>query len=224
MLGADVIINLPKLKTHKKTAVTLALKSFIGLSHEKYWLPHFTAGDPGVGGDEYDRPQDILARIDNRLSRLPLPFGHSMVARAPRLQAAPKVIDGSWEGNRTLWRTILDLNRAILFADRSGRLTDSQQRRYFTLVDGIVAGEGEGPLGATPVDAGLLFAGRDPSLVDYVAARTMGYDPDRIVLIREVLGGKLLPSGVIEALESVSDGPAFSRQFKPPRSWPSLLS
>lgn len=224
VLGADVIINLPKLKTHKKTAVTLALKSFIGLSHEKYWLPHFTAGDPGVGGDEYDRPQDILARIDNRLSRLPLPFGHSMVARAPRLQAAPKVIDGSWEGNRTLWRTILDLNRAILFADRSGRLTDSQQRRYFTLVDGIVAGEGEGPLGATPVDAGLLFAGRDPSLVDYVAARTMGYDPERIVLIREALGGKLLPSGVIEALESVSDGPAFSRQFKPPRSWPSLLS
>jgi len=92
------------------------------------------------------------------------------------------------------------------------------------MVDGIVAGEGEGPLGATPVDAGLLVAGRDPSLVDYVAAKAMGYDPERIVLIREALGGKLLPSGLIEALESLSDGPAFGRQFKPPRSWPSLLS
>lgn len=224
VLGADVIINLPKLKTHKKTAVTLALKSFIGLSHEKYWLPHFTAGHPGVGGDEFDRPQDLVERLDSSLSRLPLPFGHSLVARAPSLPASPKVIDGSWEGNRTLWRTILDLNRAILFADRSGKLMDRQQRRYFTIVDGIVAGEGEGPLGATPVDAGLLLAGRDPSLVDYVAARAMGYDPERIIMIREALGGRLLPSGTTEALEAISDGPAFGRQFKPPRSWPSLRS
>ncbi len=223
VLDADVIINLPKLKTHKKTGVTLALKSFIGLSHEKYWLPHFTAGHPGVGGDEYDRAQDASDRAENLLSRVPLPLGHSLVARAPKFSAAPKVIDGSWQGNQTLWRTILDLNRAILFADRSGRVCDSPQRRYLAIVDGIVAGEGEGPLGATPVDAGLLVAGRDPALVDWVAATAMGFDPSLIPMINEALGGKLLRTGVLDDLEAVADGPSFERAFRPPRSWPRLL-
>lgn len=224
VLGADVIINLPKLKTHKKTAVTLALKSFIGLSHQKYWLPHFTEGHPDIGGDEYDRAQGLAEMLDNRLSRWPLPLGHSLVARAPRVPGTPKVIDGSWQGNRTLWRTILDLNRAILFGDRDGKLRDSPQRRYLAIVDGIVAGEGEGPLGATPVDAGLLVAGRDPSLVDHVAARAMGYDPARIAMIHEALEGKLLPSGFVSDLQAVSEGPALEKPFKPPRAWPSLLA
>jgi hypothetical protein len=222
VLGADVIINLPKLKTHKKTGVTLALKSFIGLSHEKYWLPHFTAGHPGVGGDEFERPQSSSDRVEAYLSRVPLSGGHSLVARAPRLRAAPKIIDGSWEGNDTLWRTILDLNRAILFADRKGRLMDQPQRRYLAIVDGIVAGEGEGPLGATAVDAGLLLAGRDPGLVDHAATLAMGFDPNRIVMIREALDGKLLGSGHVDRLELRTEGPSFDRAFLPPRSWPSL--
>src|SRR5262249_16886851 len=179
VLEADVVINLPKLKTHKKTAVTLSLKSVIGLTNEKYWLPHFTAGDPGMGGDEFDRPQTISDVVENKLSRFPLPGDHSLIARAPRLGGPPKIIDGSWEANRTLWRTILDLNRVLFFADREGVLRDTPQRRYLTIVDGIVAGEGEGPLGATPVDAGLLVGGFDPALVDAAAARAMGYDPLR---------------------------------------------
>jgi len=222
VLAADVIINLPKLKTHKKTGVTLALKSFIGLSHEKYWLPHFTAGHPGVGGDEFGRPQSRADRIEAFASRIPLPGGHSLVARAPRVRAPARIIDGSWEGNDTLWRTILDLNRAILFADREGKLQERPQRRYLAIVDGIVAGEGEGPLGATPVDAGLLIAGRDPGLVDYVATQTMGLDPRRVVMIREALSGKLLSSGDLSGLRRSDDGPGFDRAFRPPRSWPIL--
>ena len=223
LLDADVVINTPKLKTHKKTGVTLALKGVIGLTNEKYWLPHFTEGDPSVGGDEYDRPQAAADVLENKLSRYPLPGDHSLVARAPRLDAPPKVIDGSWEGNQTLWRTVLDLNRVLFFADREGKVRGTPQRRYLTLVDGIVAGEGEGPLGATPVKAGLLVGGFDPALVDVVAARAMGYDPMVIPMIREALGGALLPSGEVAALDRVLDGPEPARFFKPPRSWPSLL-
>jgi hypothetical protein len=222
VLDADVVINLPKMKTHKKTAVTLSLKSVIGLTNEKYWLPHFTAGDPSVGGDEYDRPQALSDRIENKLSRFPLPGDNSLIARAPKVGGPPKVIDGSWEGNRTLWRTILDLNRLLFFADKEGRLRDTPQRRYLTVVDGIVAGEGEGPLGATPVEAGLLVGGFDPALVDVAATRAMGLDPEKIVMVREALGGKLLPGGQLSLLEEVLDGPAPTRRFKPPRSWPSL--
>ena len=53
VLGADAVINIPKLKTHKKSGVTLALKSCIGLTNEKYWLPHYTAGTPAEDGDEF---------------------------------------------------------------------------------------------------------------------------------------------------------------------------
>jgi uncharacterized protein (DUF362 family) len=222
LLDADVVINIPKLKTHKKTGVTLSLKSVIGLTNEKYWLPHFTEGDPSVGGDEFDRPQAIREAIENKLSRFPLPGDHSLVARAPRLGAPPKVIDGSWEGNNTLWRTILDLNRILFFADRDGALRGDPQRRYLTIVDGIVAGEGEGPLGATPVRAGLLVSGFDPGLVDAVATRGMGFDPSQIAMIREALGGALLPGASLDLVDHVLDGPALPRPFKAPRSWPSL--
>jgi len=222
VLLADAIINVPKLKTHKQTGVTLALKSVIGLTHEKYWLPHFTEGHPGNGGDEFDRAQGLSERIENLFSRLPLPGGHSLVARAPRLSAPPRVIDGSWEGNMTLWRTILDLNRVMLFTDKDGKLRDTPQREMLALVDGIVAGEGEGPLGATPVTAGLLIAGRDPCLVDHVAVTAMGFPPERMPLVAHATRGLLQPFGNLDELETVWDGPKLPRPFVPPRSWPSL--
>ncbi|MFS8067989.1 MAG: DUF362 domain-containing protein [Byssovorax sp.] len=223
LLEADVVINIAKMKTHKKTGVTLSLKSVIGLTNEKYWLPHFTEGDPSVSGDEFDRPQHLSEAVKNKLSRLPLPGDHSLVAHAPRLGGAPKIIDGSWEGNNTLWRTILDLNRILFHADREGILRSEPQRRYLTLVDGIVAGEGEGPLGATPLHAGLLIGGFDPTLVDAVCAKAMGFDPAKIPLIREALQSALLPSSTLSSVEHLLDGPEPTHHFKPPRSWPSLL-
>jgi uncharacterized protein (DUF362 family) len=223
VLDADVVINVPKMKTHKKTGVTLSLKSVIGLSSEKYWLPHFTNGDPSRGGDEFDRPQHLTERLENRLSRFPLPGDHSLIARAARLGGPPKIIDGGWEGNDTLWRTILDLNRVLFYARRDGTIATEPQRRYFTIVDGIVGGEGEGPLGATPVPAGLLVGGFDPVLVDYEAARCMGYSPERIPQIKRALEAGLLPTTDPGQIVCTVDGPRPDRFFKPPSSWPSLL-
>jgi hypothetical protein len=220
VLGADLIVNVPKLKTHKKTGVTLSLKSVIGLTNEKYWLPHFTEGSPETGGDEHDRPQRSAERLKTWLSRVPLPRDHSLVVRAPRLSAAPSVLDGSWEGNDTLWRTILDLNHLLLRADRDGRLGDAPARRYLTIVDGIVAGEGEGPLGASPVEAGLLVAGTNAARVDEVACRLIGFDPDRIPL---AVHARLEPAlADLGPSEHVHVGPPFTRRFAPPKSWPRL--
>lgn len=221
-LAADLVIHVPKLKTHLKAGVTLALKSVVGLSNEKYWLPHFTAGEPSTGGDEFDRAQSLVERLERKLSRLPLPLDHSLVLRAPRLHRPGRVRDGGWEGNRTLWRTVLDLNRILYFADRRGRLQPSPQRRVLCLVDGIVGGEGEGPLGATPVPAGLLVGGCDPALVDHVATRAMGLRPERVPTIAQALRCRLLPTSALELLEEVRDGPEPNRRFVPPRSWPTL--
>lgn len=235
VLDADVVINIPKMKTHKKSGVTLALKSCIGLTNEKYWLPHYTAGSPDEDGDEYPRRPPLGVRLENQLQRLPLPFDHSLIARAPKLADGRSqngylhgwIMEGSWEGNDTIWRTVLDLNRVLFYADRDGVLRDAPQRRYLALVDGIVAGEGEGPLAATPRPAGLLVAGVDPVLVDVACARAMGYSEDRLKMVQRALEGAgrpLLPSSDLAKLSVVLDGPAPTGRFQPPRTWPGLLS
>ena len=58
-----------------------------------------------------------------------------------------------------------------------------------------------GQLGATPVLAGLLVSGFESSLVDAICAEAMGFDPARIPLTREALGGVLLPSGDVSKVE-----------------------
>ncbi len=53
ILGADVIINMPKLKTHKKAGITVCLKNLVGINGNKNFLPHFRFGSSPNGGDEY---------------------------------------------------------------------------------------------------------------------------------------------------------------------------
>jgi hypothetical protein len=95
---------------------------------------------------------------------------------------------GNWYGNDTTWRMVLDLNRVLMYADAEGRLHDRPMRRLFALVDGIVGGEGNGPLDATPKAAGVILAGANPVAVDLVSARLMGFDYRRIPLLARALG------------------------------------
>jgi hypothetical protein len=132
-------------------------------------------------------------------------------------------MEGSWQGNDTIWRTVLDLNHILFYADRDGRLRDTPQRRYLALVDGIIAGEGEGPLASTPRAAGLVVAGRDPVLVDAACVRAMGYSVDAIPMVKRALERPLLPSTDLDALRVTHDGPAPSGTFVPPKTWPSLI-
>jgi len=52
-IKADMFINLPKLKTHKKAGVTLSLKNLVGINGDKNYLPHYTMGTPSEGGDQF---------------------------------------------------------------------------------------------------------------------------------------------------------------------------
>ncbi|HZS37688.1 MAG TPA: DUF362 domain-containing protein [Polyangia bacterium] len=232
VLDADVVINIPKLKTHKKSGVTLALKSCIGLTNEKYWLPHYTAGSPAEDGDEYPFRPPLKVRIENQLQRFPLPFDHSLIARAPKMAEGRSqngflhgfIMEGSWEGNDTIWRTVLDLNRILFFADREGVMRDRVQRRYLAIVDGIIAGEGEGPLASTPRASGLLVGGEDPVLVDVACVRAMGYPIERLAMVHRALGAQLLDTSDLDRLKLVTDGPAPTGTFVPPKTWRSLLA
>src|SRR5215813_1850746 len=65
-MDADVFINLPKMKTHKKVGVTLSLKNLVGINGDKNYLPHFCIGTPDEGGDEFPS-STVNTKIQSRL-------------------------------------------------------------------------------------------------------------------------------------------------------------
>ncbi|MDR1133116.1 MAG: DUF362 domain-containing protein [Synergistaceae bacterium] len=50
----------------------------------------------------------------------------------------------------------------------------------FVVIDGIVAGEGNGPTNNDPVDARIVFAGTDVMAVDTIGAYFMGFTPQKL--------------------------------------------
>jgi uncharacterized protein (DUF362 family) len=53
-----------------------------------------------------------------------------------------------------------------------------------TIVDGLVAMEGDGPLWGSPVPMGVVVAGRDMLAVDAVCTALMGFEPARVDALR----------------------------------------
>ena len=195
VLSADLVVNLPKLKTHKKTGVTLALKNLVGINGDKNWLPHHSVGAPGEGGDEFpgsrwiDRLRSHATELARPLLRRGVGLGFFRVAR--RLENAARGTDfirsGNWHGNRTTWRMCCDLNRCLYYSDASGLHLEAPApvRTVLTVIDGIVAGEGEGPLAPGDVPLGVILAGTDPVAVDLAAVRLMGFDERHIQKVWE---------------------------------------
>lgn len=197
-IRCDVFFNLPKLKTHKKAGVTLALKNLVGINSDKNWLPHHTEGGPAHGGDEHPQP-GAKHRLERRLvsmshrAAVAFPAAGSYVMRKlrkPGLRVfgdTEQVIrSGNWYGNDTVWRMCLDLNKLLAYGKPDGTLRDDHglnRKRHYVLVDGIIAGEGRGPIDPDPVHAGLLAFGTHAPSVDAACAFLMGFDPERIPII-----------------------------------------
>jgi len=138
--------------------------------------------------------------------------------------------NGGWYGNDTVWRMVLDLNKILRYGRRDGTLARASQRRIVTFVDGLWAGELEGPLKPSPKVAGVLLAGADSLAIDVVAATLMGFDYRKIKLLRRGLAVTDLPVSSVtpDAIEVVSNEPAWSDLrgigehhlgFAPPRGW-----
>ena len=193
-LESDVVINIPKLKTHRRTAVTLALKNYMGIPALKDCLPHFMTGALSEGGDQYIHPckrKEICLWLHDRIQStrlMPAKFLCAVIKKAVWNTSAiwpfpDDIYEAMWSGNDTLWRTLLDLNRIVTYANRDGKLCNTPQRVQFHLVDGIIGGQGDGPLSTTPVNSNVLLAGWNAACIDAVAATLMGFDYTRIPLI-----------------------------------------
>jgi len=186
-MDADLFVNLPKLKTHKKVGLTVSLKNLVGINGDKNYLPHFCIGTPAEGGDEFPT-SDAKAKVQSRLisafkaaarksGRAAQWWGPVAKRVGSRIfgETNEVVRSGNWHGNDTTWRMVLDLNRAFF----------ARPRRYISIVDGIIAGEGNGPMAADAKPCGVLLAGTNPFAVDFVAARLMGFDWRKLPMIRE---------------------------------------
>jgi hypothetical protein len=121
------------------------------------------------------------------------------------------VRSGNWYGNDTTWRMVLDLNRILQHADSDGRFGARPSRRFLSVVDGIVGGEGNGPLDATPRPTGVVLTGTNPVAVDLACARIMGFDSRKIPMLAQALAPHFLPLvDFVESDVSVrSNDPAF---------------
>lgn len=243
-LAADVIISIPKLKTHKKCGMTGCLKGLVGLAGNKNLLPHYRMGSPSEGGDQF--PDDRRAgRLESRMvasakrlmlgggrgarlvMRLLKPLGYGLFGSTRRV-----IRSGNWSGNDTIWRTVLDLAAILSYCDSSGFILDRPARRFFNIVDGIVGGDGNGPLDADPVRSGLIIAGASPLAVDAVSAATIGMEPMDLGIVRNGFSspwglapcppGDLIVTGPAgETRGGLSEVPALST-FRPHFAWSGL--
>ena len=218
-LEADLFINVPKLKTHCKAGITGAMKNLIGINGDKSWIPHHRSGPPSSGGDEYSDEHRFLKYMNSQARRMLQ--GRSKLlwslGRAVNRKVIKRIysmgdgksgrkgsdqytwlMDGAWFGNDTVWRPILDLNRILVYGDKKGILRESPQRKYVCISDGIVAGEGDGPLNPTPKKAGVVTVSANPVIHDLCCARLMGFNWRTIPFLRNSLDRKFLVNGDLD--------------------------
>lgn len=149
IVDADLVVSMPKLKTHHWAGVTLSMKNLFGI----------------MPGSVYGWPKNVLHQ-------------------------------------RGIEECIVDISAAL-------------PRAPFTIVDGIVGMEGNGPIQGSAIAAGLLIFGDDPVAVDATAARLMKVDPSRVGYLREAgrFLGNLDPSRIDQMGESIEGN---SRYFALP--------
>lgn len=195
VLSSDVVISVPKLKVHRKVGTTLNLKNMVGVNADKNHLAHYRVGSPSKGGDEFSSPgwddraerllSDFLLGTNWRSGKYPFLAWRAfrkLLRRVKQTRTGSAFAYGNWHGNDTAWRMVLDLNKILLFADCEGKLRPEPARRYFSVIDGVVGGEGEGPLHPDAYASGVVLAGFNPVAVDWTATRLMGFDPAEIPL------------------------------------------
>ncbi|MCJ7481534.1 MAG: DUF362 domain-containing protein [Thermodesulfovibrionales bacterium] len=210
ILSCDTLISVPKLKVHKLVGVTLNLKGMVGINTNKNYLVHYSLGTPRSGGDQSvdtgkstDKMILGMRRLMNRmllsnhypvLENLHYSLFHSKAYHWIRSilsrlgiaasSATEATYGGKWFGNDTCWRMVADLARIIHYTDQKGVVTTQPQRRLFSVVDGIVGGDINGPLLTRSRPEGIIACGYSLVAVDIACLRLMGFDPYKFPLYK----------------------------------------
>lgn len=205
ILDADVIINMPKPKSHRKAGVTISLKNFVGANVRKEYLPHHTMGSLEEGGDEYLSIDKVHAIKSHLLDKKNIYESekHYTSARLIRIlvkacsvlmkiKGTAKYQEGSWYGNNTISRTISDINKIVKYSDKNGKMQEVPQRKMLIVADMIISGENEGPVFPTKKPVGIIASGVNPVAFDKAITALMGFSPNLIptINVAEKISGK----------------------------------
>jgi len=231
VLDADVVINVAKLKTHCKAGVTLGLKNAIGIIGNKICMPHHRGGPPPEGDafPHYPRASYVKGRRAYRKLRQTIqihrfPGVRNLISwlRKNEILVAREIEHGNWQGNDTLWRTILDVNRIWRYADRDGRMSDTPQRPNLTIIDGIIGQHGDAPMSGTPIVSSIVFGGFDGPATDALAVKAMGIDYRLVKTVVQAGEARRWPLSAEGSLGlSLPDRPLPSLGFRTPKGWSS---
>lgn len=111
LFNTDVLISLPKIKTHQKAGITGALKNIVGLNGDKDCLPHHRKGGTNFGGDCYPGgnylryfAELLLDNANMRQGRATYWFWLKLASVIWKSSLPKKVhsLGGAWYGNDTV--------------------------------------------------------------------------------------------------------------------------
>lgn len=191
---ADIVITMPKTKTHRMACMTNSLKILVGINGDKDYLPHHRIGSKDHGGDCY-KNYNMLRSIVEKL--LDFSNRHRGVWYFPFIRFVCKVLwrlslpngevsmNAGWYGNDTVWRMVLDLNTIAICGKLDGTLSNIPQRTLYTLCDAIVGGQNNGPLMPEPLAMGFIAFSNDSYLSDEMFGRLFNIEVERVPLLRE---------------------------------------
>lgn len=193
LFEADVVISLPKVKTHQKAGITAALKNIVGLNGDKDYLPHHRIGGTGFGGDCYPGKNylrywsELMMDFANRRQgKFSYWMGYKLAGLLWKLSFPEQehTIAAGWYGNDTTWRMVLDLNNIVTFGKADGSLSGRPQRQLFSLCDGIIGGQGDGPLKPDPLPLGIISFTNHSGMNDIAISTLMGFEPEKIPMLK----------------------------------------
>jgi|WetSurMetagenome_2_1015567.scaffolds.fasta_scaffold01070_11 uncharacterized protein (DUF362 family) len=248
VLSADVIVNLCKPKCHRLAGLTAGMKNFVGIIYDKACLPHRTEGSKQQGGDEYLNNSIIKKLIgivlnskinyeEWKMFRLAfvMRYSYGFLYYIMKYLSRDPYIIGSWYGNDTIWRTVLDLNYCLLFADKNGIIQNKNQRKIFNIADMIISGEGNGPISPEPKKLGIIIAGYETSILDRLVCELMGFDYEKVPSVCNALADERLTTKPTESYVFDSNLSEYKNkrlddlkfplawQFKPYDSWKGFI-
>jgi len=120
----------------------------------------------------------------------------------------------------------MDLNTIAKYGKKDGSISSEQQRSILYICDGIIAGQGDGPLNPDPLPLGVVMISDNAAQMDRALTVQMGFNLDMIPLVKESL--KLETSdcefyynGKLVTIEEI--GVKYSLQAVPPPGWLPLV-
>lgn len=228
VFDADIIISMPKIKTHAKTGFTGALKNIVGTVGDKDCLPHHRVGSLENNGDCYPM-QNVFRTLGESILDLSAKWQNMWILKKIssvfwRL-SLPSRLDtrtASWYGNDTCWRMVMDLNTALIYGRKDGSLSPTPQRVLYSLCDGVIAGQGNGPLSPEPLPLGILSFTNNSALNDVCMAMLMRLDSQKIPLLKAAFEtvswqhSSIILNGQTISLQELF---GYSTQTKPAEGW-----